>query len=337
MVRCMAVSVLDRITIDDNTTRRRLLLGGAASASLLAMGCAARPPQAAVRRTREVPDIDGPVTVPVDPQRVVALDQIVLANLLRLGFPVERIAGVPARILDPATYRVLAQLTDLDKLPPVKGSATEPDLDSIAAARPDLIISLSSPAPYYRDARAKITSLGVPFFGAFNGYETVDDSMRLLADTGRAVGREQQAAAAEADFRGRLARLRDRFAAVRLPTVQLLQTFGDGISWSQSSPLLDALGVPGTRPRNSSEWGQHAAEELMRFDADMLYVFGFARSDGSGTTAPDLQDYLSRNPLWSRLPAVRGGRVHFVEKYVWNDYSLPAIDGILADIERTLP
>lgn len=331
----MAVSVLD-----DDITRRRLLAGGMAGASLLVTGCApgrANPLQADTRGTREVADIDGPVTLPVDPRRVVALDQIVLANMLRLGFPADRIAGVPARILDPGAYRILAQLTDLRALPPVKGSATDPDLDSIAAARPDMILSLSSPAPYYRDARAKITTLGVPFFGAFNGYETLDESMRLLADVGRAVGRERQADAAAADFRGRLDALRDELALSRLPTVQLLQTFGDGIAWSQSAPLLDELRVPGNRPRHSREWVQHSPEELLRFDADVLYVFGFARTDGTGTGAADLQDHLSRNPLWSRLPAVRGGRMHFVEKYVWNDYSLPALDGILADIARTLP
>ncbi|MDT9594247.1 iron-siderophore ABC transporter substrate-binding protein [Nocardioides zeae] len=117
--------------------RPRLALAGAALAALTLAACG-NPADSATDEggddDREVTHARGEATVPADPQRVVVLEPVQLDTAVALGMtPVgaavlNEAAGVPAYLGD-----------DADDVQTV-GTVTEPDVDKIAALRPDLII-----------------------------------------------------------------------------------------------------------------------------------------------------------------------------------------------------
>lgn len=96
------------------------------------------------------------------------------------------------------------------------------------------------------------------------------------------------------------------------------------------SSLLDAVGVP--RPANQQDMEGFA---FAAWNASAMSTH--LRSSSTSTRgSQDEQAALEANPLWSRLDAVTGGRVFFVEAGVWNGLDPIAAGLVLDDIERHL-
>lgn len=59
--------------------------------------------------------------------------------------------------------------------------------------------------------------------------------------------------------------------------------------------------------------GSYSLEEILARDVDVLFVetLSFGAPDGR------LSDKLADNPLWSRIPAVKNGKVIEVDSEVW--------------------
>jgi iron complex transport system substrate-binding protein len=115
--------------------RRRILLASslAVTAALLA-GCAqtATAPEQTSAATHTVADARGEVTVPDAPKRVVALEPVELDTAVALGVtPVG--AAVAATATGIPSYLGVADVATV-------GTVAEPDLEAIAALKPDLIL-----------------------------------------------------------------------------------------------------------------------------------------------------------------------------------------------------
>lgn len=125
-------------------SRRALALASAALVTALALaGCAAQPGSAddsggspGGSGTRSVEHARGTTDVPDDPQRVVVLEPVELDTAVALGVtPVgaavaSNVAGIP-------------EYLGVDGIEPV-GTVPEPDLEAIAALKPDLILGTES-------------------------------------------------------------------------------------------------------------------------------------------------------------------------------------------------
>lgn len=321
------------VEITDDATRREFLAMVAAAGLLAACGNdGAGDDNRSAGDTRSVQDVFGAVSVPVDPQRVVAMDQQVLGNLLRIGFPAERIVGFARGTTPMSGYDFLAPLADLSTFADV-GQYADPNAEAIAAAHPDLILVVAEAGndDFYGPILDALRDTGVPVFAAFNGFATLDGSMRLLADVGRAVGREAAAADAEAELRGAIADLRRRITdAGPVPSAALLRVHPSGTYYNSIVPLFDELGLGGERPTPQEAFVELSAEQLGRFDHDALFV-----SDGGDED--QTRAALEANPLWARLPAVEHGRIVFVPDTLWGaSYSVPALEAKLTDIEAAL-
>jgi iron complex transport system substrate-binding protein len=316
----------------DEATRRQFLGILVAAGLLTACGDTdldAKPSSS----TRTVEDVFGTVEVPTEPQRVVAMEQQVLGNLLAIGFPAAWIVGVGKDDIDLNKLDFIADRGVLDGFATV-GTFSEPNAELLAALEPDLILAVADTVytDFYEPIFKALRSVGAPVFAAYNGYTTLDEAMRLLADVGRAVGREAEADAAEQTLRGRVADVRSRLAeAGPLPTVGFLRATADGLVANNVMPLLDELGLPGDRPTPEEFYLDVSEEQVSEiFVHDVLFV-----SDGDDRDRVIAE--LERNPLWARLPAVRAGRVHVVPDLVWgSSYSVQAFERQLDDIETSL-
>ncbi len=321
-------------TITNDATRREFL-GMLAAAGLLA-ACGddgAASSDAAGDDTRTVSDVLGDVQVPTDPRRVVCMEQQTLGNLLAIGFPAARVVGFALASTPASDFPELAGLIDLEALDNV-GDYAEPNAEALVAADPDLVLLVAEDGndEFYGPILETLRSGGWAVFGAYNGYATVDDSMRLLADVGVAVGREDRAAQRAAGLRASIDQLATRLGATGgAPSTGFLRVFpGDGTLYNTVVPLLDALGVPGGRPTPEEFVLEISAEQLGRFDHEVLFV-------GDGGDERATRTALESNPLWATLPAVQGGRVVFVPDTLWGtSYSVLALELQLADIEQAL-
>ncbi|MGH8930785.1 MAG: ABC transporter substrate-binding protein [Egibacteraceae bacterium] len=308
----------------DASTRRQILTGLAALGLIAAGGGAASAAEEEPGR-KTVRDAYGDVEVPVGPRRVVAMDATTFGTLLALRFPPHRIAGVAFGASGAQAHAYLDAFADLARFPNV-GELFEPNLEKIAAADPDLILLLAIPGEdVWRDLHDMIGKLGVPVFAVFNGYTTLDEYMRLLTDTARAVGLEEVTAQREAALRARV-----EAAAALLPepapSVAALRVFSAAEIYSQAFPFFDEIGLARTTPPFPEFGEQLSPEQLGMADADLIWVSGAVGPEAALAT-------LKRNPLWASLRAVRNGHVRLVDDTPWgSQYSLPALEIILDEI-----
>ncbi|GAB3597564.1 ABC transporter substrate-binding protein [Microbacterium tumbae] len=160
--------------------RRSVLLIAAASAVLLLAGCAAESaPVSQEPETHEIEHARGTTEVPAEPQRVVALEPLELDTAVALGItPVgaavaSNVAGIPAYL-------------DASGVEPV-GTVPEPDLEAIAALKPDLILGTEA---RHSELYDQLNSIAPTVFIATQADPWRDNAALI----GQALGREDEVA-----------------------------------------------------------------------------------------------------------------------------------------------
>ncbi|WP_175984897.1 ABC transporter substrate-binding protein [Burkholderia aenigmatica] len=280
-------------------------------------------------------------TMPVRPQRVVALDFMFAESVIALDI-------VPVGMADTAFYpgwlgyqsERLANVTDI-------GSRQEPGLEAIAAVKPDLIIGVGfRHAPIF-DALDRIAPTilfqfspnvsdgGVPV--------TQLDWMRQIFRTiGAVTGRDARAQAVDAQLDAGIARNAARLAAAgrKGERVALLQDLGlPDRYWaytgnSTSAGLARALGLDSwpTKPTREGTLYVTSADLLRQRDLAVMFV------TASGMDVP-LSEKLD-SPVWRFVPAMREHRIALIERNIWGfggPMSALKLADVMADTMLKLP
>ncbi len=314
------------ITTIEDVTRRELIAG--VTALLAAAACGRREAQGAAQAGTVTVEHDGGVTeVPVAPERIAALDGYVdLQTLLALGVdPV--LAGVGARLAE----GFLAGR--LDGIGQVEDRGVE-NLELIAAARPDLILSAEYDVERYADLSAIAPTVLIDRYGL-----TVDEHLRLV---GRLLGRSEEAERLIAQHETRVAEVAEVVAGSRLATMPVgvvSSTAYDGMfdafgPSSYGGRTLVAVGVGGViDPGGRSDGDDYAFGSdlsIERLDvlapAELIIQHTFPAFGG---TTP-----IEDQPLWANLPAVAAGAVIEVDSDVWYQDTALSRLARLDDIER---
>jgi iron complex transport system substrate-binding protein len=291
-----------------NEGTRREFLAGAALTALLLAGCGSETEPTAEPRTRTVKNRFGTFQVPTDPRRVVGLEgrrDFETAIALGLG-----IVGVGSNALFADDQ--IAPFIDFDISRVEIIEQTEPDLERIAALRPDLILTRASNIEELRDPLARLAPL-VP----------VDDDGVIrwrpdLEQTARTLGRTDRLAPLLDGYDRRLARVKDRHAArIADATVAVVQFGEEGVFYASGTdgfylqaqtvgdlggnhlPFLDTLT---DEPGGSGEFSAEQTSRLEPADAILVIV----------NSAQERRE-VERLALWRRLPAVRADRVVFTD------------------------
>ncbi|MEJ8281187.1 iron-siderophore ABC transporter substrate-binding protein [Pseudonocardia spirodelae] len=333
-------------------TRRQMLLGSlAAAGGAVLAGCGAGGGSAAGGGAGTTAAAGFPVTiegklgtatVPQAPRRVASVGYTDHDAILALG-----VAPVAARYWYGAENTVVqpwasAAARALDAAPAVLTmSSIEPE--KIAAQRPDLVVGV------YSDLDAQnypVVSAIAPTVGPAKGFHDYgapwQEQTRLV---GRALGRTDEADRLVGELEARFAAVRDANPQWAGKQVAVATRGADSLSVFASqdprSRFFTSLGfvVP---PRYDELAGQSfyaelSFEQYAELDHDLVVWDQLSFTPGGRAT-------VERDPLLSRLPAMREGRAVFLEggtelAFAWQTVlSLPAVlDAVVPALERAIP
>ncbi|MFJ2885416.1 MULTISPECIES: iron-siderophore ABC transporter substrate-binding protein [unclassified Streptomyces] len=212
------------------------------------------------------------------------------------------------------------------------GNRGEPDLDSLYATKPDLIVVEAFKAN--DETLVKLEKRGVPVI-ATKGADPKDplgNMKNVFSMIAKATGRTERADQVLKQFDQHLAAAKQKVADAGLPTKKFL--FFDG--WLESGNLV-------IRPYSKGALFTQIGEELgmtpawtdtinkAHGDGGVDPSYGLAQTDVEGLTsvgdanlfysadegADGYVAALKKNPLWKSMPAVKDGRAHAFPSGVW--------------------
>lgn len=279
-------------------------------------------------QTRQIVHAMGTTAVPVQPKRVVVLDTDKVDTALTLG--VTPVAAAKAGELTGWPTYFGAEATKGIK---EVGTLQEPNLEAIAALRPDLILGSKFRQEKYYDELAKIAptvftdNVGKPWKENF------------LLD-GEALGKEKEArdllAAYEARAKALGGKLGDA-AALKVSIVRFMPTeirlYGPE---SFSGIVLSDVGVG--RPerqlladKTDRRFDRVSPERVSEVDGDVIFIAAY------GQKAAAQQVSVTAGPLWQSLSAVKAGKAYVVPDETWmTGIGVTAAGKILDDLEKYL-
>jgi iron complex transport system substrate-binding protein len=238
---------------------------------------------------------------------------------VRLAAPARRVVSLVPAITDlvvalGAADRLVAR-TDYDARPelaavPSVGGGLNPNLEWLAARRPDLVIGWAD-----RQSRAvvgRLGELGVATYAA--EIETVADILVTARRLGALLGREAAADSLQRAIAEELAATRASVAgrrpvqALYVVSLEPLIVAGPGTFIHQ---LLETAGGRNIVGDAAARWPHLSLEELVRRAPEAVFL-------ALGPAGPEAAARLPEHPAWSRTPAVRSGRVFVVDADLYN-------------------
>jgi iron complex transport system substrate-binding protein len=311
--------------------RRRLLLGAAGAATLAALtACGAKP--GAPAGSSAGPSADqgggsggpaqmvpvegdfGTVQVPSRPQRVVAGYDTDTDVALVLGLPLVGASGARGSATLP-----FPEYQPADKLQGVSRVATflpEPNLEAIAALKPDLILD----GAFGTEERyAKLQKIAPTL--SYNKAMTKDWRQGLTL-TAKAFGREAEAQKFIDEYAAKAAALKPRVEQkfLKRDAVAFYPGEPGEIVVDPGQVVLSMLDCGFTRskliPDNPDDAGSYTPETLgeIRQDADLIMLLVDVKFENGETTfvrVPEQFDVIKKAFTWKQLPAVQLNRVYY--------------------------
>ncbi|MFD0273068.1 ABC transporter substrate-binding protein [Kitasatospora sp. NPDC127111] len=258
--------------------------------------------------TRTVRHARGESTVPARAARVVVLDTDALDSAVTLGVtPVGATTVAEGAAL--SGYLPAARLAGTKAV----GTIGQPSLEAVAALRPDLILSNQVRDDKRYDELSKIA----PTVLTRTTGPAWKENVRLHAE---ALGRQSEAAAAEAAYRAKAADLvaalggPEKAAATKVEMARFLAGAPTRLYLNDTfiGSVLKDVGLG--RPANQDKAGfsmEISPEQVDQAAADVIFYSVY------GDAAKSDRAKIMEGSLWKNLDAVRRGRVYPVDDGLW--------------------
>ncbi|AMN52946.1 iron siderophore-binding protein [Labrenzia sp. CP4] len=256
---------------------------------------------------RDVTDSMGTVTVPDAPKRIVVLTNEGTEALLALG--VTPVGAANSWNGDPWWDHISDAM---DGAEPV-GKESAVNLELIAALEPDLILANKQ---RHEEIYPQLTAIAPTVMSKeLRGDWKIN--FRLYAE---ALGKEQEADAAIADYDASVADLREKLGDHLNEEVSVIRFVPGQIRIYQldsfSGVLLKDIGFHRPANQNVEEFAIRTGKEsIPDMDGNRIFYFTYDSGDGKGTS---LEEEVLADPLWQSLSAVKAGKVHQVSDAIWN-------------------
>jgi len=257
---------------------------------------------------RKIKHAMGETEVPANPQRVVILTNEGTETLLALG--VKPVAAVNSSYGNPWFDHIKAELDGVQAI----GGESQPNLEVIAALKPDLILgnkmrqekvyeqlSAIAPTVFAETLRGEWKSNFSLFADALNkkaeGEKIVDAYDKRIEDFKKKAGDQ----------------LKDKVAVVRFMGGKTRFYFGDMFTGA----IFKQIGMPRSDPKSDEKaFEEITKERLPELEAaDRIFYFTFENGDGKATKQE--QEWMN-DPLWKNLKAVKNNKAFQVSDVTWN-------------------
>ncbi|MEA5605706.1 iron-siderophore ABC transporter substrate-binding protein [Nostoc sp. UHCC 0252] len=280
--------------------------------------------------TKTVSDALGKVEIPVQPQRVVVLEEnIVLDSVLALGIkPVgvmycrdceEKFRGIPNELL-----------ADV----PIVGSiGSQPSLEKILALKPDLILALTN-----RKNLHKLLSRIAPT--VMIDFPTMYDFKKRLRYVAQVLGKSDRAEELLTHYQNRIQKLRQQLGKqLETKTISVIYLAGSAdVFYSYRSDFLgygQIITDAGLRLIQKTQKELQltlSIEVLPEYDADFLFIMTDFLTKDFKQANPEFLSFLQK-PIWSKLKAVQNKQVYNVN---WNVGGTIGANKIIDDLFKYL-
>jgi len=295
----------------------------------------------ATASTVEITDIHGTVTVPMNPQRVIALDNRTFETLADWG--IELVAVPKAVMPADSIYVVDESVQDI-------GNHREPNLELIAAADPELVIIGQRFASYYDEIKALVPNAAVIDLNfdvseaaATPGENLVNGLKASTLALGQIFDKNEEAAQLIADFDQAIADAKAAYNGT--DTVMSVVVSGGNIGFSAPGsgrvwgPMYEVFGwVPALDVSNTTSDHQGddiSIEAIAQSNPDWIFVMDrdAAVATGEGTPA---QDVIDNAPALQNTTAVSQGNIVYAPADTYTNESIQTYLELFADLAKAL-
>ncbi len=277
--------------------------------------------------THTVNHAQGETEVPDDPQRIAVLWRPTLSAMVDLDFDPVAVAADDPSGDDLDTF--LPDDYPIDQLD-VVGTTEGPDVEAIAVAQPDLILSVNVRgfAEAYDDLSeiAPTVSLGWEGTGSWRSHlaevaevlEVPDRADDVIADYDEHVDRVRAAVGDPASIEASIVRVQST-DVLRLETPESFpgQVFDD-IGFARPESQIE--------PDSERDFAEISLELMPRADGDVIFTLANESNDQARST-------ITQSELWNQLDAARTDRVYHQDYAAWGGSSYRAAHRILDDVQ----
>ncbi|MER6609591.1 ABC transporter substrate-binding protein [Streptomyces sp. NPDC000927] len=255
-----------------------------------------------IKAATELTDVNGvKISLEKQPERIVCLFALCDDILTELGIVP---TATNSALLGHPGFLGEDKAKKVDVVP---GGFIAPEVEAILSHKPDLVIGLA-------DTHGKLAPglKGATTFWAMQP-ETWEDSVGYLRDAASLTGCTAEGEKAERTFRAKLAK------AEKAPSDKTaLIIYGSDENFGVATPERDVTAslfpkIAQYPWKSRGVEGSYSLEEILTQGVDVLFVETMSFGDADGK----LSEKLAKNPLWSKIPAVKNGDVHEANSEVW--------------------
>jgi iron complex transport system substrate-binding protein len=250
----------------------------------------------------------GETAVPSQPKRVVILTDEGTEALLALG--IKPVGAVKSWTGNPWYEHIKADMQGVT----VVGTESEPNLETIAGLKPDLIIgNKMRQEKVYEQLKAIAPTV---FSETLRGQWK--DNFRFYAD---AVNKKAEGDKVIMDFDKRIDTIRQKLGDKINTKVSLVRFIsGDTRIYYKDTfagIILDQIGLkrPDSQNKNDFAATKVPRERIPEMDGDVIFYFTYETGDGG---ASKVEQQWTADPLWKNLNAVKAGKAFRVDDAIWN-------------------
>jgi iron complex transport system substrate-binding protein len=292
--------------------------------------------------TVEINDIHGPVTVPINPQKVISLDNRTYETLSNWG--IELVAAPKGVMPADSSYVTDESVLDI-------GNHREPNLEIIAAADPDLVIIGQRFASYYEEIKKLVPNAAVIDLN-FDVSEEADkpgeNLVNGLKDSTVALGKifdkNKEAEQLTADFDQAIEAVKSAYNGT--DTIMSVVVSGGNIGFSAPhsgrvwGPMYEVFGwVPALEIDNTTSDHQGddiSVEAIAQSNPDWIFVLDRDAAVSSVTDAVPAQDVIDQSPALQNVTAVSEGHIVYAPADTYTNESIQTYLELFGDLAKAL-
>lgn len=292
--------------------------------------------------TVEITDIHGTLTVPVNPENVVALDNRTFETLSDWGI---KLAAAPKGVM-PADSPYVAD-TEVQDI----GNHSEPNLEIIAAADPELVIVGQRFASYYEEIKKLVPNAAVvdlSFEISKEAGASGDSFVNGLKDStitlGKIFDKNEEAEKLTADFDSAIEKAKSAYNG----TDKVMSVVVSGGEIGFSAPLsgrvwgpmyevfgwTSALEVEGATSDHQGD--DISVEAIAQSNPDWIFVLDRDAAISSTKDAVPAQDVINNSPALQNTTAVSKGQVVYAPNDTYTNESIQTYMELFDNIASSL-